>query len=560
MREIVGVLFEEGGAFVFEELDLHYLAPMMARWRHLGRRGNGFASLHKTLDPPMPVRLRRAFERLGPSFVKFGQILSMRPDIVPADYVAEFSHLQDNVPGLTKGVAEKIVENALGQPIENIFSRFDEQPLASASLAVVHRATLRDGREVVVKIRRPQVEKIVRNDIHILAYLANLMESRLPASRRFGPVRFVAEFADWTIRELDFELEAANLDRFREMFADEPQVIIPAPVWSLTKGDVLVMDYVPGIKVDDFAALEKAGIDRRELAVVGFGCGVRQFFYEGFFHADPHPGNLVAVPPEVGSDKPVTRVALYDFGMTGTLSKKSRYELLSCFMSFVNKDLEAYARHILDIADSGEQADTEGFLREARRIATDVMYKPNERKGVAQAFYRILLAGVRYDVRFPTDLVLMGKAFFTLENIGFRLYPEIDLSEIIRPHLAEMLKRELNPVNAIKEMQSSAFDSLYFLKHLPDQTRALLDRLERGEVGVKLNLTELQDMKREFDRQNDVRILAIVVAVVFLGSAVAMRVEEKVLAFGLPVGEMGIVFGLLGLLWLLVLVSHRPRP
>lgn len=560
-REITGVLVEEGLAFLLDELQLRYLVPWKSRvrgWRH-GHFSRGFGELRRPLDPPAEVRLRRAFERLGPSFIKLGQIMSMRPDLVPEAYCRELSKLQDRVPPLSPGVAEKIVENALGAPIENLFATFDEQPLAAASLAVVHRATLHDGRHVVVKVRRPGVEQLLKNDIHIMAQAARLVESSVPESRRLGPVRFVAEFADWTMRELDFELEGANMDRFRDGFKDDPSLVVANVHWDLTRSEVLTMDEIDGIKVDDLKQLDEAGIDRRELALVGLRTGIRQFFVEGFFHADPHPGNLVAVRPTPGVPGPV-RVCLYDFGMTGSLSTKSRYELLSCFMSFVNKDIDGFAAHILDIAEPGPQADADGFVHAAKRVVTDILYKPNERKGVASAFYHILLSGARYDIRFPSDLILMGKAFFTLENMGLKLYPDIDFDEVLRPFLAELLKQEFSPEKALKELQSSAFDRLYFLKHLPDQTRALLDRLERGQVGVRLDFQELHDLKTEFDRQNDARILAFLAVAMVVGSAIMSRLDVRLAASGWPVGEIGFAVSGIIIVWLLVVTRRRPRP
>jgi ubiquinone biosynthesis protein len=561
-QEITGVLFEEGLSFLLDEVQLRYLVPWRSRvrgWRH-GRFSRGFAEFRQPLDPPAEVRLRRAFERLGPSFIKLGQVMSMRPDLIPESHCHELSRLQDRVPPLRPGVAEKIVENALGAPIENLFETFEEQPVAAASLAVVHRATLRDGRVVAVKIRRPGVEQVVKNDIHILAQFARLVESSVPESRRFGPVRFVAEFADWTMRELDFELEGANMDRFRVAFANDASLVVPNVHWDLTRREVLTMDYVDGIKVDDFARLDAAGIDKHALALVGLRAGIRQFFVEGFFHADPHPGNLVAVVPVPGEVNAPVRVCLYDFGMTGSLSTKSRYELLSCFMSFVNKDIDGYAGHILDLAEPGPQADADGFVRSAKRIVTDILYKPNERKGVAAAFYHILLSGAQHDIRFPSDLILMAKAFATLENIGLRLYPDIDLDDVLRPFLADLLKEELSPKKALKELQSSAFDRLYFLKHLPDQTRALLERFERGQVGVRLDFQELHDLKTEFDRQNDARILAFLAIAIFLGSAIALRLDVRLASVGVSLGQLGFAAAAVIIIWLLFVTRRRPRP
>ncbi|MEY4744618.1 MAG: hypothetical protein RL272_563, partial [Candidatus Parcubacteria bacterium] len=294
------------------------------------------------------------------------------------------------------------------------------------------------------------------------------------------------------------------------------------------------------------------------LALVGLKAGFRQYFIEGFFHADPHPGNLVALPP--ASDGGGPRLGMYDFGMVGTITEKSRYELLSCFTSFINKDVEGYLRHILDLSEPTAGADIDAFSREVSAIVTGVLYKPTERKAIAAAFYNVLLAGARHDVQFPTDLVLLGKAFLVLETMGLRLYPEIDLEETFRPFGVEALKRELSPARLAAAAHGEAYDTLYFLKHLPDRTQALFERLERGTLGVKIDLQELHDLKAEFDRQNDVRVLSLLAVTMLVGSAIVLRLDQRAAALGIPLGAAGFAAASVLTVWLFVLIRKRPRP
>lgn len=563
-RQVTAVLFDEGLHFFVDKMKLHYLLPTSERIKRFFLRRVGREEIiGDYVDPPLEVRLRRAFERLGPTFVKFGQLLSMRTDIIPDAFVKEFSKLQDNVGHLRPGVAEKIVESELGVSIENIFSSFDTEPLAAASLAQVHRATLKDGTVVAVKVKRPGVDSIVKKDVHIVAYLAHMLEKYVPESLRFRPARVAREFSFWTLQELDFEIEAANIDRFRTNFLEDNWVVIPHVYWDYTTKSILVTELIDGVKVDDLEALEKAGIDRKDLAHVGLLLGLKQYFVNGFFHGDPHPGNMVALPPaespfEKTDQKPMPRLSVYDFGIVGSLSEKERFELVSCITAFVNKDMDAFAGHMLDLAEIGDGADEAAFRHEAGNILTGVLYKPTDRKGVAFAFYHILLKGAQYGIYFPTDLVLLGKAFLTLENMGLNLYPEIDLDEELRPFIAEVVKRELDPSKIARDAAASAFDNILFAKQLPAKTRALIEHLEKGEVGVRIDLDELHDLKSEFDRQNDVRVLAVLTAALLLGSAFVMRLDERIELFGLSLGQIGFTVAIVVVLWLFVLIRKRP--
>ncbi len=568
-RTVVTVLFEEGLSFFVDDLRLRYLVPLRSRMRCLVVRGAKEcrrAVLGPEAPPPPEVRFRRSFERLGATFVKLGQILSTRSDLLPPQYVAEFAKLQDEVPPLAPGVAVRAVEKEFGKPIGQLFRSFERRPLAAASLAQVHRAVLADGTQVAVKIMRPGIDETVRNDIHILAYLASLLEQHVPASRRYRPLRIVKEFADWTLRELDFELEAANIGRFAENFAGDPEVIIPRVHWPLTSKAVLTMDYVAGIKISDRAAMKRARIDGKQAALLGLRFGFKQLFTDGFFHGDPHPGNMVAIPPDKPkkgqdpSEVPGLRLGLYDFGIVGSISERIRFELISCFLSFANKDVESYIKHVLELAESVEGADVGAFAVAARNDLTGIIYKPTDKKRVGASFYNVLMSGARHGIQFSRELLLVGKTLLTIENVGLGLYPDIDLGETIKPYLNEVFRQEFNPKKIVHDARTTAFDTFYLLKHLPEQTRRLMERLSSGEIGVKIDLQELRDLKAEFDRQNDIRVMAVMAAALLLASAAALRLDQTAAAWGLDIGRLGLGVSLILIAWVFYLVSRPPKP
>jgi len=507
------------------------------------------------------VRLRRTLERLGPTFIKLGQLLSVRPDIIPAEYVRELAKLQDSGPVLAPGVAEKIVERELGMPIENLFGSFDVHPLASASMSQVHRATLRDGRAVAVKVRRPNIEKVVRDDIHILVYLAQLMERHMPDSRRFRPVQVVRDFADWTLKEIDLEIEGVHMDMFRDGLGRMPEVVIPQVHWEYVSSSVLVSDLVEGLKVDDLSELDAAGVDRRELAIIGLHVGLHQFLVDGFFHAEPHSGNLTVLPAHGRSDdedyRPL-RLGIYDFGLVGRLPDRFRFGLISCFVSFVERDQESYVRHVLDMAETEDGADLRSFESEVRAALAGVTHRSGRRKSMASTFYRVVVAGAKFDVVFPADLVLLAKAFMTVENVSLNLWPEIDLEKEMKPFLSEVVREELDPHRLVSDLKTSAFDSLYRLRQLPSETRTLFERLGRGEIGVKMNLQEIRELKEEFDRQNDVRLLALLAVALLVASAVILRIDDEIRTLGLPFGQIGLAVGAFVVIWLVRLIRRRP--
>lgn len=551
-RKVLMIVLESGGGILIDQLRLRYF--LLFRYR-LGRMVRMFdwgdpAPAEETTPTFSPQVLRELLERLGPTFIKLGQVLSMRADLIGTEFSEELSKLQSDATPFPYEEAKEILKEELGRPPEALYKSFEEKPVAAASLAQVHRAYLKDGTEVAVKIQRPGIQKTIRQDIHILTFLASLTEKRLPSLRIYQPSRVVREFADWTMRELDFEAEGRNAERFRFIFKDNANIVIPKIFWEATTPRVLTMEFSHGVKVTEIDRLDGVGVDRKRLASIGVDAFFKQFFIAGFFHADPHPGNFFAMPDG--------RLCLHDFGMVGYLAPEARRELLSCLISFSHKDIEGYTKHLLHLAEREEGSDLSGFEKDVAGILSEFFFTDHP-PSVAWAFFRVIHQGARRGIRFPSDFALFGKALVTMEGMGKALYPEFDLNREVAPFLSNALKAYFNPTRAWRRFEADLLDLLSLARDLPERAERALSKIERGEIGIKLDPQDLYGMKAEFDRQNDLRILGVVLTAVFLATGGLFYLEGKRTLLSVPLSHLGIALFLALLIWFLIRLRQGPE-
>ena len=544
LRQIITVLFEAGFGFIIDRLRLRYLVPLRLR---LSQRFKRLKAPAKPEIKPPQVRLRESFEKLGPSFMKLGQILSLRPDLVGFEYAKELEKLQSRAATFSFEQVEKIIQKEFGRPIETLFKSFEKKAFAAASLAQVHRAVLKDGTQAAVKVQRPNIEETIKKDIHILFFLAFLLEKYIPESKPLRPTQVVKEFAAWTMRELDFKVEATNTERFRYNLKDEPDIKIPKVYWDLTSQKVLTMEFVDGVKLDEEERLAKMKLSRELLASNAVKVLLKQFLIDGFFHADPHPGNFFVLKNNI--------ICLHDFGMVGYVSPEMRSEMVSYFMSFINQDMENSLKHLLDVAEVREGSDVEGFKQEVSSILSAWFYSP-AKESIATSFFKAISASVKYNIVFPSNLVLLGKAMLATEAMAKRFYPKFDFNEQFADFVGMVYRSAFDPRAAAKDFQDNMFDYLAFLKKLPEHTLKLLEKFEKGDIGVKINIEEFIEVKEEIDRQNDVRILAGLTAITLLTSALVMNIEEARI-FGISLGRIGLLIGFVLIIWLFNLVRKN---
>ncbi len=536
---------------------LHEIATVMIRygWGDLVRvlgisgvleRAGRVLHWHSTSEISQldaPVRVRRALEELGPTFVKLGQVLATRVDMFPPHWIAEFEKLHSRVPAVPyENLRPDLIAAIGGEPTE-VFAEFDPVPLAAASIAQVHRATLKDGTRVVVKMRRPGIENVIRADLRILEHAAKLLESEVPDSRRYDPVHIVSQFGRSLSRELDLAKEARNIDQFARNFSDEPRVKIPRVYWEFTNNHVNVQEEIVGIEGVDLAKLRAAGLDPRLLAARGADAVLRMVLEHGHFHADPHPGNVLFLPDN--------RIGMIDFGMVGMLTNPRRNQIVDLLYALIRKDEQGLLQVLLDW--SGDSVTDEN------RLAYDVAellqsYDDLKLKDVKLgALLNDITAMMRdNNLVLPADLTLLFKALITLEGLGQQLDPEFHMIDHVTPFVEHIIQQRFTPQALWTRGRKSVRETLEVLADLPRDLRNLLRDARRGRVKIDLDLKRLDQFGQQLDRASNRLTMGILTASLVVGSSIIMTVEGGPQLFGLPFfGLVGFLIAFVNSLWIL---------
>lgn len=498
-----------------------------------------------------PERLRRVLEDLGPTFVKLGQVLATRVDVFGPEWLAEFARLQEKAPPVDWAEIRAQLTEDLGQPPEEVFTELDSEPLASASLAQVHRARLSDGRQVVIKVRRPGIRPTIEADLRLLQRLADIVESEAPEMRQYRPGDIVKQFARSLRRELDFAAECRNAERIAAQLDPDSGIVVPEVFWEYSGERLNVQRLIEGIAGNDIAGLEAAGMDRHRIACRGTHAILSMILEHGFFHADPHPGNIKFLPED--------RIALLDFGMVGRLSQSRRHQVADLLHGLVSRDPDRVARILLDWSS---EADTD-----VDRLEEDIVDFIEQYHGVPLEHLDMSamigdMTGVlrRHHLLLPADLVLMLKAFITLEGMGRTLDPEFDMASEAAPIIEGVLKRHYSPSRVAERLQKNLVDTLRVLGALPEDLSRLLRMARRGRIEVHIDINSLKDVTARLDRAVSRLTLGIVTAALIIGSAIALNIQYDPDDTGLPLlGTVGFIGAALGGIWLLISIWRSGR-
>jgi len=542
-RAIIGVFVSYG----FDQLLESFNIPAPFGKRRLFRREQRVVV---GLDPAR--RMRMAFEELGPTFIKLGQLLSTRPDLIPRSFAEEFATLQDRVPAVTFAEIRKQLQQELGGAPETLFARFEPEPLAAASIAQVHLARLQNGEEVAVKIRRPDIMGIVDTDIDILGAMAGWAERHLPAGASYDLSGVVREFARTIRREMDLAREGRTIERFRSNAAGDASLYFPRVYPELTSSGVLTQEYIRGIKVSDLEALRHAGLDCRLIAARGADAFLRQVVDHGLFHGDPHPGNIVILSGNV--------ICLLDYGMVGHLEGKTRQFLFQLLLAVLNKAPDDLIEALDDAGLLADAATKPALRRDLAEFIDSYVDIPLRELQVGRLLSDFVDVITLYRIRLDPDLLLLVKALVGVEGMGRRLDPDFDMMTHIRPFIEAAMREKMAPGEVVKDLRSYLQSLFHLSRNLPRDLKEIVTRINRGTVKIDLEHRGLDRLITELDKSSNRLSSSLIIAALLVGSAIILNSDKGPKLFGFPfLAFMGyVVAGFIGL-WLVIAIFRSGR-
>lgn len=465
-------------------------------------------------------------ERLGPTFIKLGQLLSTRPDLVPADYARALSRLQDDVEPFPFEQVEAIVQTELGGKLSKLFARFDKRPLAAASLGQVHRATLRDGREVAVKVQRPNIRKKILSDLDALGEVVDSVARYTEMGRRYAVDGLLREFRSTLIQELDYRSEAANLERLKQILTGYDRIVVPAPIADYSTSRVLTMDFVGGVSIKSAGALRRIELDGEALAADLLRAYLDQVLRHGFFHADPHPGNIM-----IADDG---RIALLDLGMVARIGPEMRQQLIKLLIAITEGRGRESADHAISMSRPLADFDENRFVMRIERLVTQHMDNEMRDVNVGRLLLEVLRASGETGLQPPSSLAMLGKALLSLDEISKLLAPEVAPREIIRRQTARILQRQVANSFSPGNMMGAALELQELARNLPPRLNTLSEKLAEDRFTLRIQAVDEPHVLTNAHRMINRLSLAIVLAALIVGAAMLMQIETEFRVFGYP--------------------------
>jgi ubiquinone biosynthesis protein len=507
-REIIGVLIKFGFEDLVINSTLRNLVPESTRIKWLRDE-------KPIVEYTRYERIRMAAEELGPTFVKLAQILSNRPDIIPEGLVKEFEKLQDRVPPFSSAEARRIVEREIGKPLSEVFEEFNDIPMASASIGQVHRAKLRTGEDVVVKVQRPTVADVIEQDLNIITDAVRRTDRYLRKQGFINAMDVVAVFERALNKELDYRNEARNLDRFRSTYRHRKDFYIPKPYREYSTDKVLIMEYVKGCKITDVDQLIKWGIRPRDIVERGMDIYLTQIFEFGYFHGDPHPGNILV--NEEG------KIILLDFGMIGQLMKKDKYAFAGIFIAMARHDAREMAIQMKKLAIEDNITDMRQFTYDLNDLIEDYASLDVSESSIQDVITRLQKIMYDYRITVPGGVFIVFRAFAILEGIGKLMYPEFKTYDFIRPYGQRLLTEQLKPENLMTETVSRFSDMFSFMSSLPVDIKNIMQKANNGKLHMEIELQGYGYALKKWDSITNRLAITYIIAALIIGSSIALQ-------------------------------------
>jgi len=452
-----------------------------------------------------PERIRRMLEELGPSFIKLGQLMSVRADLFPPEYTEEFKKLQDSVPPVSFASIKAVVEAELGSSIDQIFTEFSPEALAAASVAQVHEARLKSGERVAVKVIRPGIERKIRDDIRVMLFFAARLERIFEFARILGTVNLVKEFERTVFRELDMFIEGGNIEKFAANFAGSTEIYTARVYWAYTARSVLVMEYIDGIKMDEVEKIRQAGLDPKEVAMIGLRSFSRQLMDFGFFHADPHPGNTIVMYDG--------RVSLIDFGIIGYLDEEAMMQVANIFLGYAEHDYDMVLDAFRDAGLIDEEAvDLKQFRADLKDMSEPFYGRSLQTIAVKDVYEQVMRLAYKYRIRFPRNLLLLFKTFVQTEGLGKILGSDASILEVTKPYAKKLVQRGYDARNLLKGLGRDAKGLGASLQMMPRLAHAILKRTAEGRHRLEILHSGLDPIAGRFERGLNRAVVGLLIA------------------------------------------------
>jgi ubiquinone biosynthesis protein len=541
VRRIIEVLVRNGLGFMVEQLALDRFLPRIWR-RQTVRADQAVGRL------TVPERLRRTLEELGATYIKLGQVLSGRADLLPREYIEELSKLLDAAPPVSVAEIREIIEQELGACVEEIFVTFEDDPIASASIGQVHHAILPDGQAVVVKVQRPGIEAIVEADLDLLLRQARFLEKRSETMRDYNVLAIAEELAQSLREELDYKIEGRNAERLRTNLSDDPRFVVPKVYWSLTSRRVITLEYLDGIQFNELDRLREAGYDLSSIAQTGVEAYLKQLFVDGFYHADPHPANLLVVGDQIG---------LVDFGNAGYLTPSQKELLGDMFLQLLDQDAEGVARTVIKMGATRGRPSVEAMERDLQRLLMRYWGIALEEIPLGEMLAEIFTTAYRHKVYLPGDLALLARTILTLEGTGLALDPDFVLVDAVHPFAERLVRERLSPVVAGRRALRTLRQAADLAQAFPRRLEDLWDQLEDGQITVGVDLRRLEVIITKLNSMVNRIAFSVVVAALIIGSALILLGGKEswqlpILGLGIPVAQIAFLGAVGAGVWLLI--------